>query len=227
MPRSLLICVIILSIVFVVGCLDDPPVLPPRDNPWDPDNPGTPRAPDSLRARAVSEVEILFTWRDRSGNEDGFRVYESIRPDTSQFLAAEAAADSSSARFTGCEPETEYSFFIESYNTAGASYRAGPAFVSMAHAPPLAPINLSAAGVSDSLVLLTWQDVSNIETIFEVESSFGTQANFQLKAVVAADDTSWLSGALQPQVMYYFRLRSGNEFGYSPYTEPANIFPGE
>ena len=55
--------------------MSDPPQQPAHDNQWDAENPLPPKAPDRLTAYAVNESELLINWRDRSGNEDGFRIF--------------------------------------------------------------------------------------------------------------------------------------------------------
>ncbi len=161
---GMLLSLALTGVVFI-GCLDEPPALPPRDNPWDPNNPAPPRAPDSLRGWALSETEVLLVWRDRSGNEDGFRVSEMVN-DTSQATPiAETGPDTCTLTVPGRSPLTDYAYFIEAFNEAGSSYPAGPLTVSTRRSPPRGPTGLRAQTASETEILLTWEDHSDIEAV--------------------------------------------------------------
>lgn len=213
-------------ITIVTGCLDEPPALPDHENPWDPENPYPPRAPDSLRGRAVSEVEILLTWRDQSGNENGFHIFESVDNDTSQVLIGTTDADTCYFNLRDREPLSDYAFFIQSFNEAGVSYRAGPIFVSTRHSPPLRPTELIAQTASETSLLLSWHDRSDIETSFDIQESVGTETSYHPLATVPADCTSFVVTGRTPLVTYYYRIRAVNEYGISRFTESAWATPG-
>jgi subtilisin-like proprotein convertase family protein len=89
--------------------------------------------------------------------------------------------------------------------------------------PPAAPANL-AATVSGSTVTLTWSDLSDNETGFEIQRAkkpkSGTPA-FSTVAITGADVTTWQD---QPgAATWLYRVRAVNSYGYSAYTPNVQI----
>jgi len=56
--HSILLTLLLIAISLISGCLDSPPLIPERDNPWDPQNPNPPRAPDQFRVFPKSETAV-------------------------------------------------------------------------------------------------------------------------------------------------------------------------
>lgn len=220
----------ILTLIFLcvpafslVGCLDEPPAAPPRNNPWDPLNPTAPRAPDRFRAYAISETDVLLSWRDRSGNEDGFRIYEEISDSSGLRPVAVTAADTDSLILHNRLRQQVLWYDIESFNAYGSSYLSNRVLVSTLNAPPLPPVNLTGTSTADSTVSLSWADSSRIEAGFEIEQGLGIPDNFILIATTPADCTAWQIESLNPGPAYYFRVRAVNPYGHSPFTNPIEI----
>lgn len=86
---------------------------------------------------------------------------------------------------------------------------------------PTAPSGLTATAASRSQVNLTWTDTSGNESGFRIErSTNGT--NFQQIATVSANVTSFASTGLSRDRTYYYRVRSYNSAGSSPYSNVAS-----
>ena len=80
-----------------------------------------PTAPSALAAVALSTTEIKVTWNDTSSNEEGFRVRWSI-DDFATSTAVELAADTTSYRHTGLNPDTTYYYKVKArHDTLGDS----------------------------------------------------------------------------------------------------------
>jgi len=232
-PSSFILHPFLFILILLIGCLDAVPDKPPRDNPWDPENSNPPRAPSQLRARSLSETTVLLTWRDQSGNEDGFLIYEKIGDEASPHQVCESKPHiekylDSLVLENRPSLEDTLAYYIESFNKAGSSqYRTGPAFASTLKAPPLPPSDLQANVISDSTILLTWIDHSAVEEYFEIEQSIGTTTNFLLFRIVPADCTSYEIGELNPDVLYFFQVRAVNIRGISTYTEVVGVKTGD
>lgn len=84
-------------------------------------------------------------------------------------------------------------------------------------APPLAPSGLTAVAASSTQINLSWTDVSN-ETGYRVERSPNGSSSWVEIANLGANVTSYADLSVGPQLTYYYRLRSLNAGGFSPYT---------
>lgn len=92
-----------------------------------------------------------------------------------------------------------------------------------APATPAAPSNLSAVTLSKNQVSLTWTDNSNNETGFSVDRASNSSFTSGLvTATVGANVTSYKATGLAGGKTYYFRVRSFNGSGNSPYSNTAS-----
>ena len=205
-----------------MSCLDDAPVQPPRDNQWDPENPNPPREPDRFRALPVDETKILLTWRDRSGNEDGFIILEAIGLETDHLIDT-LLQDIDFLLVDELEPKTEYRYQIQSFNTAGSSIIVGPRIISTAQAPPLAPTGLMASVKNDSTVTISWIDQSEVEDSFEIQRSIGSPDNFLNLRSVPENQIEFEVSVLSSGISHFFRIRSVNQYGKSNWVGPVII----
>ncbi len=82
--------------------------------------PSGPAAPSNLVARAASRNQINLTWRDRSTNEQGFRIERKIG--TAPWVQiAEVAANTTSYANVGLSPNTAYRYRVRAFNAGGTS----------------------------------------------------------------------------------------------------------
>lgn len=86
--------------------------------------------------------------------------------------------------------------------------------------PPAAPSNLTATTVSSTEVQLGWQDNSDNEDEFRIESRF-SGGSYQDIGSVPADSTGATVFALNPATTYDFRVRARNGAGNSGYSTSA------
>ncbi|MDP9291796.1 MAG: fibronectin type III domain-containing protein, partial [Verrucomicrobiota bacterium] len=86
---------------------------------------------------------------------------------------------------------------------------------------PNAPTNLTAATISSSRIDLGWLDNSDNEISFRVERSTDN-SNFVDIGGTAANVTTYSDSALDPNTLYYYRVRASNSAGNSAYTNVAS-----
>ena len=104
--------------------------------------PTPPNAPSGLGATAASSSSIDLAWTDGSGNEDGFRVYQSLTgADGSWTRIANLAADAVEFTATGLTASTPYYYKVSAHNTGGEAF--SDAASATTHAAP--PIELTAS----------------------------------------------------------------------------------
>jgi hypothetical protein len=181
--------------------------------------PGTaPAAPGNLQGQAVSESAIQLTWSDNSGNEDSFRVEQSINGSFQQVQIT--AANATTAQITGLQVGIAYTFRVRAANAHGNSAYSNLATITIPAAPALqAPSNLVATAVSTTEIKLTWQDNSTNETNFLIEKiSDGVFKQFKMTG--ANIITVKITG-LTPGTAYTFRIRASSGSAYSAYSSNA------
>ena len=179
-----------------------------------------PNPPTNLSAVAVSSSQINLSWTDASNNESGFEVFRST--DNANFSKiADVGANVTNYANTGLNASTRYYYYVGSQrggtpsrtksNTADATTQSGL---------PNAPARLTANATSSSQINLSWADLSDNETGFEVER--GTDGrNFTKIADVGVNATSYSNTGLVPLTQYCYRVRAKNGAGNSGYTDPA------
>ena len=86
--------------------------------------------------------------------------------------------------------------------------------------PPAAPSNLTATAVNASTVSLAWVDNSNNESGFEIDRSTDN-VNFTQVGMASENTISYLDSTVNPNTLYYYRIRAVNVIGDSAYTTPS------
>ena len=86
--------------------------------------------------------------------------------------------------------------------------------------PPAAPSNLQASGVSASDIQLTWQDNSNNETAFRIESKTGSGSYSQVASTPSNATGATITG-LTTATSYTFRVRAASGSLNSSYSNEA------
>ncbi|MQY58748.1 MAG: hypothetical protein GH144_03960 [Clostridia bacterium] len=170
-----------------------------------------PSAPSNLAGQAVSCSEINLSWQDNSTNEEGFYVYRKTTDDYS--IIATMEANATSYNNTGLNPETAYSYKITAYNDIGESGFSNALCVHTPAEPLEPPSNPVAITVSYKQINLIWQDNSDDEDSFRINSDFGLgPGNNQFLVRLPANTTHYEHCNLQPMREYkYFVIaeRSG------------------
>jgi hypothetical protein len=89
-------------------------------------------------------------------------------------------------------------------------------------APPLAPINLVAVGFSDTQINLTWQDLSNVETGFELQISTDG-GNWMQEAILGIDASSYIDTDLITGTNYRYMIRAISNSVLGPWSEVVSL----
>lgn len=88
--------------------------------------------------------------------------------------------------------------------------------------PPAAPSNLSTNPESATQITLNWNDNSDNETEFKIESCVGVDCtNFVQIATVGANVTNYTENQLDADTTYVYRIRATNNAGDSDYSNIA------
>ncbi len=207
-----------LGLVAVAGLLSS--CNPDRPFPTEGDLPalasssaGTPAAPSSLAASAVSPGQIDLAWRDNSANESGFEVRgSSDGPNGSFTLWSTTPANTTATSFAGLGPSETYCFKVRAFVTKGkqlhysAFSNASCATLSPA---PSAPSGTGAKAVNSTSVGITWTDNSSNEEGFRVErAAGGCAATWVTAGATGANVTSFIDGGRVPDQVVCYRVRA-------------------
>ena len=93
--------------------------------------------------------------------------------------------------------------------------------ISVADALPDAPTNLTLDVVDSDQIDLAWNDNADNETGFKIEQSPDGSDWTQIDTV-GVDAESYENTGLDPNTLYYYRVRAYNGAGDSAYTNPAS-----
>ena len=233
--KILLSVLVVYSLVTVFSC--DEALLTPRGQ-WNPEDPDyekttdpdytderTPRMPVDFAAEAVSHEQVDLSWTDNADNEDGCIVERKISGEDEFTELDRTDGDIEAWSDTSVSPLTDYVYRVCSYNSYGSSEYAAAVPVSVPQAPgsPDAPSGLSASAASDTAVDLSWTDNADDETSFKVERSEDGVDYTQAVLLDGADYTSWQDTGLTPSTTYYYRVLTGNTYGFSGYSNVAEV----
>ncbi|MCP3959475.1 MAG: hypothetical protein GY719_16620 [bacterium] len=177
-----------------------------------------PAAPSGLTATAVDSNRIDLDWNDNSTDESSFDV-ERQPPGGSFSRIASRGANSESYTDNTALSGTTYNYRVRAVNSAGTSAYTNIATATTPGEP--APTNLTAAGLSDSQIRLTWDDNSISESGYEIEGMTEGGMFSLLQTAPASSETATVGG-LQEATLYTFRVRATGGIGNSSYSNEAS-----
>ena len=195
--------------------------------------PGPPKAPENLAVVALGQTQMTLTWKDKSGNETGFKLerglgtVDSLGATTATFTQiATIDADCTSFVDSGLSDSTDYAYRLRSYNDDGDSGYSNLASdrTQDPPPPPAAPIDLVATVEHPSTIHLSWTDKAYNEDGFRIERHSGDSLFTEIDLVIS-NITAWSDTGLTPGTTYTYRVRSYGEAGGSAYTNEASETP--
>lgn len=78
--------------------------------------------------------------------------------------------------------------------------------------PPIAPSNLTAQPKSTTSILLAWQDLSDNETSFVLESRLANSSTWAVvTSSISANSTEFSHDSLQPNTEYWYRISAAHD----------------
>ncbi|GGM96068.1 hypothetical protein GCM10010967_32000 [Dyadobacter beijingensis] len=176
-----------------------------------------PGAPANLSAKVISSGQVDLKWQDNADNEAGFDVE---RSDNGTQFSKIGETNANAADFTdsGVQPNRKYWYRVVARNGGGFSDYSNVVEAVTPDIAPNTPRAGSAVAVSYQQINLSWGDVSDNETGFEIESSTnGTQ--FSKIASTLSNIQNLEIKDLKQLTTYYFRVRAVNAIGPSGYSE--------
>lgn len=121
------------------------------------------------------------------------------------------------------------SYYVIAYNNNGGAKNSGTfsnIFVRQNTDPPDKPVNLLLQKLSDSEVILFWDDSSDNESGFQIwRKESGGQ--YKLIKELAENATSYRDFGLSPFVNYFYKVRAFNQYGYSSFSNEISSTGGQ
>ena len=163
-----------------------------------------PAKPAEVRRERVSPTEVLITWEDRSGNEDGFEILRR-RPANPDFESRGTVGPNITAFLDEADKGDLYIYRVRAFNEDGDSDFANDCFVGKN--PPVVPINFKVRLIALTVVRVSWSDRSNGETGFLIQRAEEGKG-FETIATVDANTEAYEDNDLRPATLYTYRLRA-------------------
>jgi hypothetical protein len=181
---------------------------------------GKPPAPSGLTANASgTSLAIDLGWTDNSSNETAFEIQRTTSTTTGPWInIATTTANTIAHTDQPLSANTEYYYRLRAYNSFGYS-----AFTSVASdttgSLPVAPSGLGASSsATTTAIKLTWADNSSDETGFQIQRSLSASGPWTGLATTSPSTVSYTDTLLSQGVLYYYRVRAFNTFGYSGFS---------
>ena len=187
--------------------------------------PNPPKAPAKLTATAVSKTRINLAWADSSNDETGFRIERKTGAAGTYAQVGSVNANVKTFADTTLTGGTQYFYRVRAFNTGGNSAYSNEANAKTFPNAPAGPTALAATVAGGDQVTIAWQDNSNDEDGFKVESKLGADGTYTQVATVGPNVTNYESTGLTEGVTYFYRVRAFNLGGNSAYSNEASAIP--
>jgi|GEM_PF-4493872 len=177
--------------------------------------PGLPRTPESciLLPGDDPSSDITVAWVDRSTNEIGF--YITLMSNGGQSLCAVYTNPPNSVQcsISNLVPMTEYTIWVESYNTTGSS-GAIQATIATLPAIPDAPKFISIGSITHNSIAVHWTDIAG-ETSYCIYYSTISQQPSMPTVQLPSNSVDYILRGLHCNTTYYIWISSSNSSGCS------------
>ncbi|MGV3719337.1 MAG: fibronectin type III domain-containing protein [Actinomycetota bacterium] len=165
---------------------------------------------------APAKIQVDITWTDASFAPTAFQVeMSSTGPGGaySPVAGSPTVVGATSLRVRGLEPGTSYCFRVRGVNASGGGEW------SVITCPPVGPTGLTAQAISESEIVLTWEDRSDNESDFRIDrvngNSFATGTNPTNFTVGGPNITTYTDSGLTPNTTYTYRVTALSPNGNS------------
>ena len=173
-----------------------------------------PAAPSQANAVPAYSTLIALSWQDNSTDENGFQVEFSLDAGTSwQSIGWNPPANATTINHYGRTPDQTVCYRVMAFNSFGNSL---PSNMDCT-APPIAPVPLSANGVSGPAIDLSWPDLSAVEDGYEVRRA-GPNGQWSTVAVLARDSRSYHDVGIVADTRYSYSVAATKDGGYSDFS---------
>lgn len=180
-----------------------------------------PNAPTNLNVIVTSCDLVKLTWKDNSDNEDGFKI-ERKEGDGEYIVVGNVGVDQETFNDDTVSENKTYTYKVTAFNVYGFNSSIEKSVTTPpCGTKPNAPSDLILISLSPTQVKVTFIDNSDNEDGFKVERKELGGAYSEIKTLTT--NTTEFIDNVNPNTTYYYRVRAFNTYGYSPYSNEANI----
>lgn len=190
------------------------------------DNPVTaPAAPQNLNVQGISTDTIRITW-SQSPSSSGYKLERGnsdCAEESFEQIALLMGIAATTHNDSGWAPETSFCYRVRAYNDAGDSVYSSTAQGSTladSNNPPAAPANLTAEGISNNTIHVTWDFSLDAESYhLERGNAACEDASFEeIQVLNGVNSTSYNDGGHDAEQSFCYRVFASNENGDSAYS---------
>ncbi|HAS41564.1 MAG TPA: hypothetical protein DCS93_13875 [Microscillaceae bacterium] len=182
-----------------------------------------PVAPSNLVA-TLNNNQIGLTWNDNSNNEDNFIIETTTDGGTTWATAATLGANSVTWTDTSPGNGLIRRYRIKANNTTGesATVESNDVIIPVPPIAPLAPSNLVAT-LNSGQVNLTWNDNSNDEDSFIIETTIAGGTTWAIVATLGVNSVTWIDTNPGNGLTRRYRIKASNIAGESLIIESNDV----
>ncbi len=173
-------------------------------------------APTDLTASLLSETSVHLEWTDHSPDETGYDIEQRIKYGLWTVIHT-ADADVTHYDVTGLTEDTTYAFRVRAVGADAASAYSNEVFI-LTSLAPATPVNLVADALDIYTVQLSWERASTNENLFEIDRSEDGATWTSSVHTTTAGITELKDEHLEPNTVYWYRVRAVNEVANSGYS---------
>jgi hypothetical protein len=179
-----------------------------------------PDAPTNLLVAQVTDIEVILSWSDNSDNEDHF-ILERRLVGASYAELVQMGPDQTEYSDLSVLSGNTYQYRLLASNLFGQSDYTNEVEIYVEPAP-LSPTSLTVIQISESEVVLTWDDNSDNETQFIIERKTGDGEFIEVNSVESGIET-FIDDSVTPENTYTYRVKAINDFAESAYTNEVSL----
>jgi len=175
-----------------------------------------PQAP-VLSVTSSSTNTISLSWSESSPNVSKFTVYKASGTGSAFAQLTDLPGNVLSYTDRNLTPETTYSYKLLASNKGGNSPFSNVVVRMTNGIPPKAPTALNVTDFSTNTISLSWVNPGN-ESGIEFYQSTGTTFTSTPTTKLSQMATTYVATDLMPSMIYNFKLRAFNKWGYSDFS---------
>jgi fibronectin type 3 domain-containing protein len=174
-----------------------------------------PAAPQGVNAQPASSTSIRITWSVVSGAVS-YSVYRTAQGSTQQQKIGTTAV--ASYTDTGLAQQSTWGYAVSTVNGVGESDPSAVAWATTTPARPQTPLQVTAAGISETGIRVSWAPVQYAEN-YLVQWSAQASGPF---ASATTDTAAYVISGLAASTRYYVQVSASNSAGSSAASSPVS-----
>jgi len=184
-------------------------------------------APSNLEAQPEDFSYIKVKWDDNSNNEDGFYIERSYVNDTSVAWETIGSAGQNVRQFFDYWVTNNVTYYYRVYAYAGnersdySNIAYTTAIIDTVYIPR-APSDLIITDTTSTSITINWADNSLNEAGFIIARRTEDEVVFSYIDTVGSDILTYQEVGLTPDVLYFYKVCSYNNYGFSDFTNTVS-----